>query len=360
MLNYFDYNSEFVLESGQSLPSFRLAYHTFGKLNEQKNNVVWICHALTANSNPLEWWDVLVGKNKVGENKTINTDEHFIICVNILGSCYGSTNALSENPNSEQKGQPFYHNFPFFTIRDIVNSIDLLRKELQKNLGFDKIWLCIGGSMGGQQAMEWAIKEPNLIENLALIATNAKHSAWGIAFNSSQRLAIENDSTWKTDNKNAGINGMKVARSIALLSYRNYEAYNLTQTNDDERTQNFSSESYQVYQGEKLAQRFDAFAYYNLSKAMDSHDVGRNRGGIENALSKIKAKTVIISITNDFLFPSEDQQILAKYIPNSTYFEIKSPYGHDGFLLEGEKIGKILEREVARGTRATNVIKLRI
>lgn len=349
MLNYFDSDSEFVLESGQSLPSLRLAYHTFGKLNDKRDNVVWICHALTANSNPLEWWDVLVG-----ENKTINTEDHFIICVNILGSCYGSTNALSENPKT---GQPFYHDFPFFTIRDIVNSIDLLRKELQSKLGFDKIWLCIGGSMGGQQAMEWAIKEPYLIENLALIATSAKHSAWGIAFNSAQRLAIENDSTWKTKDKKAGLNGMKVARSIALLSYRNYEAYNLTQTDNDGRMQNFSSESYQVYQGEKLAQRFDAFAYYNLSKAMDSHDVGRNRGGIENALSKIKAKTIVISITNDVLFPSEDQQILAKYIPNSTYFEIKSPYGHDGFLLEGEKIGKILEREVARGIRATeNVV----
>lgn len=348
MLNYFDSDSEFTLESGQSLPSLRLAYHTFGKLNDKKNNVVWICHALTANSNPLEWWDILVGENKI-----INPETHFIVCVNILGSCYGSTNALSENPKAEKAGQPFYHDFPFFTIRDIVNSIDLLRKELQSKLGFQKIWLCMGGSMGGQQAMEWAIKEPYLIENLALIATNAKHSAWGIAFNSSQRLAIENDFTWKQSNPKAGLNGMKVARSIALLSYRNYEAYNLTQTDDDGRTQNFSSESYQVYQGEKLAQRFDAFAYYNLSKAMDSHDVGRNRGGIENALSKIKAKTVVVSITNDVLFPSEDQQLLAKYIPNSTYFEIKSPYGHDGFLLEGEKLGKIIGKEVARGTRAT-------
>ncbi|PIY10542.1 MAG: homoserine O-acetyltransferase [Flexibacter sp. CG_4_10_14_3_um_filter_32_15] len=334
MLNYFDSSSEFVLESGQSLPSLRLAYHTFGKLNDKKDNVVWVCHALTANSNPLEWWNILVG-----ENETINTEEHFIICVNILGSCYGSTNALSKNSKT---GQPFYHDFPFFTIRDIVDGIDLLRKELQKKLGFKKIWLCIGGSMGGQQAMEWAIKEPYLIENLALIATNAKHSAWGIAFNSSQRQAIESDVTWKTNDKKAGLNGMKVARSIALLSYRNYEAYNLTQTDNDGRTQNFSSESYQVYQGKKLAQRFDAFAYYNLSKAMDSHDVGRNRGGIEKALSQIKAKTVVVSITNDVLFPSEDQQLLAKYIPNSSYFEIKSPYGHDGFLLEGEKLGKIV------------------
>ena len=353
MLNYFDSSSEFVLESGQSLPSLRLAYHTFGKLNDKKNNVVWICHALTANSNPLEWWDILVG-----ENKTINTEEHFIICVNILGSCYGSTNALSENPNADKAGESFYHDFPFFTIRDIVNSIDLLRKELQSKLGFEKIWLCIGGSMGGQQAMEWAIKEPNLIENLALIATSAKHSAWGIAFNSSQRLAIENDSTWKESNPKAGINGMKVARSIALLSYRNYEAYNLTQTDNDGRSKNFSSESYQVYQGEKLAHRFDAFAYYNLSKAMDSHDVGRNRGGVEKALSKIKAKTVVVSITNDVLFPSEDQQLLAKYIPNSTYFEIKSPYGHDGFLLEGEKLGKIIEQEVARETRTTENVAI--
>ncbi|AFM05764.1 homoserine O-acetyltransferase [Bernardetia litoralis DSM 6794] len=345
MLNYFNSDSEFVLESGQSLPSLQLAYHTFGKLNDKKDNIVWICHALTANSNPLEWWDILIGENKI-----INPEKHFIICVNSLGSCYGSTNALSENPKT---GQAFYHDFPFFTIRDIASAIDLVRKELQSKLGFEKIWLCVGGSMGGQQAMEWAIKEPYLIENLALIATNARHSAWGIAFNSSQRQAIENDSTWKESNPKAGINGMKVARSIALLSYRNYEAYNLTQTNQDERTQNFDAESYQKYQGEKLAQRFDAFAYYNLSKAMDSHNVGRNRGGIENALSQIKAKTLIVSITNDVLFPPEDQQILAKYIPNSTYFEIKSPYGHDGFLLEGKKLSEILEREVTSRIQAT-------
>lgn len=334
MLNYFDSSSEFILENGQSLPSLRLAYHTFGKLNEKKDNVVWVCHALTANSNPLEWWDVLVGENRI-----IDPKKHFIICVNILGSCYGSTNALSENPTTKE---PFYHDFPFFTIRDIVSGIDLVRKELQKKLGFEKIWLCIGGSMGGQQAMEWAIREPNLMENLALIATNACHSAWGIAFNTSQRQAIENDPTWQNNDKNAGLGGMKVARSIALLSYRNYEAYNLTQTDIDQRTQNFSAESYQKYQGEKLAQRFDAFAYYNLSKAMDSHNVGRSRGGIENALSKIKAKTVVVSITNDVLFPSDDQKLLAKYIPNAGYFEIKSPYGHDGFLLEGEKLSNIL------------------
>ena len=353
MLNYFNYTSEFVLENGQSLPSFRLAYHTFGKLNEQKNNVVWICHALTANSNPLEWWDILVGENKV-----INPENHFIVCVNILGSCYGSTNALSENPNAEKAGQPFYHQFPFFTIRDIINSIDLLRKYMQSKLGFEKIFLCVGGSMGGQQAMEWAIKEPTLIENLVLIATNAKHSAWGIAFNSSQRLAIENDDTWKESNEKAGLNGMKVARSIALLSYRNYEAYNLNQTDKDERTQNFSSESYQKYQGEKLAQRFDAFAYYNLTKAMDSHNVGRNRGGIEKALSKIQAKTIVISITNDVLFPPEDQQLLANYIPTASYFEIQSPYGHDGFLLEGEKLRKIIEQKVVCGTRAIQNISI--
>ncbi|WP_338764907.1 homoserine O-acetyltransferase [Bernardetia sp. ABR2-2B] len=343
MLNYFDSDTEFILESGQTLPSLRLAYHTFGKLNDKKDNVVWICHALTANSNPLEWWDILLG-NEVGENKIINTEEHFIVCVNILGSCYGSTNALSENSKT---GQPFYHEFPFFTIRDIVSGIDLLRKELQSKLDFEKIWLCIGGSMGGQQAMEWAIKEPSLIENLALIATNARHSAWGIAFNSSQRQAIENDPTWETNDKKAGLSGMKVARSIALLSYRNYEAYNLTQTDTDERTEKFSSESYQKYQGEKLAQRFDAFAYYNLSKAMDSHNVGRNRGGIEKALLKIKAKTVVVSITNDVLFPSQDQKLLAKHIPDASYFEIKSPYGHDGFLLEGEKLSKILSDNIS-------------
>ena len=192
--------------------------------------------------------------------------------------------------------------------------------------------------------MEWAILAPELIDNLVLLATNAKHSAWGIAFNESQRMAIAADVTWKEKIPTAGIEGLKVARSIALLSYRNYETYEATQTDasDAKKLDQFSASSYQQYQGEKLQKRFNAFAYWTLSKAMDNHDVGRNRGGIQTALEMIKAKTLVIGVNTDVLFPTNEQQLIAKYIPNACYYEIESRYGHDGFLIETEKITEIL------------------
>ena len=167
------------------------------------------------------------------------------------------------------------------TIRDVVHSFDLLRKDL----GIDRIKTCIGGSLGGQQALEWAIIQPDLIENLILIATNAVHSPWGIAFNESQRMSIEVDPTWKESQPRAGIEGMKAARATALISYRNYETYQITQARQENSTgESLRAISYQRYQGEKLAGRFNAYSYYILSKMMDSQDVGRNRGGVIKAL----------------------------------------------------------------------------
>jgi len=333
----FRYHHNFPLESGKQLKGFELAYATWGeiKYNEEKlpTNVVWICHALTANALAHDWWDGLVG-----EGKLYDPNEDFIICANILGSCYGSTNALSINPDT---GTPYYHQFPLITIRDIVNSLDLLRQHL----GIQKINVCTGGSMGGQQALEWDILQPDIMEQLIVLATNARHSPWGIAFNESQRMAIANDSSWSEDQPEAGKEGMKVARSIALLSYRNYLTYQLTQTDDDEdKTQHFKASSYQQYQGKKLAKRFHAFAYWTLSKAMDSHQVGRNRGSIQDSLGRITAKTLVIGINTDVLFPLSEQMFLSQYIPNATFRQIHSNYGHDGFLIESEKIKQLIQQ----------------
>ncbi|MBL4668829.1 MAG: homoserine O-acetyltransferase [Flavobacteriales bacterium] len=318
----FNYKKVLALESGRELFNFNLAYTTLGKLNKEGNNVIWITHALTANANPLEWWSGLVG-----ERKFFNPKEHFIICVNVLGSCYGSTGPLSINSETENF---YYHNFPEITIRDIVKSLDLLRVHLR----IEKIHTLLGGSLGGQQAVEWAIQQPNLIKNLILIATNAQHSPWGIAFNESQRLAIETDSTWLENRENAGKKGLKAARSIALLSYRNYQTYHRTQQDEIDKSDGFKAASYQIYQGEKLAERFNAFSYWYLSKAMDSHNVGRGRAGVKIALQQIKAKTLIVAINSDILFPISESQILFKGILNSEMEVIDSLYGHDGFLIE--------------------------
>ncbi|MES2733794.1 MAG: homoserine O-acetyltransferase [Bacteroidota bacterium] len=327
----FTYSLTYPLESGKHLAGFQVAYSTYGTFNPEQNNVVWICHALTANANASEWWEGLVGKGKL-----FDPSVHFIVCANILGSCYGSTQALSINPETNE---PYYHDFPTLTIRDIVGALDLLRVHL----GIERIHTCIGGSLGGQQAMEWAIMHPIVIQNLVLIATNARHSAWGIAFNESQRLAIQADPTWLEKRSDAGNAGLKTARSIALLSYRNYDTYVTMQTEqDDEKTEQFRACSYQQYQGDKLVKRFNAFSYWTLSKAMDSHHVGRGRQSIIHALQEIRARTLVLGIGTDILFPVEEQHFLAKHIPGARYEEINSLYGHDGFLIENEQITQVL------------------
>lgn len=327
----FTYNKPFRLESGALLNEYHLAYTTLGELNEAKNNVVWVFHALTANSDPSEWWSGLVG-----EGKLFDPAKYFIVCVNMPGSAYGSISPLDNNPLTNE---PFYHDFPWFTPRDMVRAYDPLRKEL----GIERIHIGIGGSMGGQQLLEWAIEEPQLFEHIIPIATNAYHSAWGVAFNASQRLAIEADVTWKNKSTDAGQAGLKAARSIALLSYRHYDAYGISQieeTNDG--LEDFKAESYQRYQGDKLVKRYNAFSYYFLSKGMDSHNVGRSRTSIEQSLKEITARTLVIGISNDLLFPVSEQQFLANTINDAHFKSIESFYGHDGFLLEYDQINKAI------------------
>lgn len=327
----YTFNNDFELESGKVLSGFQLSYSTFGELNEKKDNIIWVCHALTGSSDFLVWWDGLFGKGRI-----YDPEKHFIICANTLGGCYGSTGPLSINPSTNK---PYYHSFPSLTIKDIVRAFDLLRLQLD----FSKIHTVIGGSMGGQQALEWTIQAPEVFQHLVQIASNAKHSPWGIAFNESQRAAIAQDITWQLSIDNAGLDGMKVARSIALLSYRNYKTYELTQSEvSDDKTDNFKASSYQQYQGEKLSQRFNAFTYWSLSKAMDSHNIGRNRGGIPAALQKIKAKCLFIGISTDILFPVEEQKLLAKHVKGSTMNVLESKYGHDGFLIEYEQLSNCI------------------
>jgi homoserine O-acetyltransferase len=330
-INYFNFKSNFQLESGESLPGFKLAYQTFGKLNVDKSNVIWIIHALTANSDPTEWWPGIVGGQKV-----INPKEHFIICANTLGSHYGSTSPLDVNPST---GKKYHHSFPRLTNRDIVNSFI----ELRKFLGVEKINTLLGASLGGQQALEWAISEPDAISNLILLATNAIHSPYGIAFNESQRMAIEADQTWQENKDHAGQYGLAAARSIALLSYRTSAGYDSTQQDTDHKTDNFRASSYQRYQGEKLVKRFNAFSYWLFSKAMDSHNIGRNRSSIEQVLTTIKSRTAVIGIDSDVLFPTWEQKRIAQHIPNASYHEITSKLGHDGFLTESKTVSEIIQ-----------------
>jgi homoserine O-acetyltransferase len=333
----FSYQHAFTLESGRGLPGFHLAYTVHGKLNAAKDNVVWVFHALTANSDPAEWWHGLVGEGKV-----FDPHQYCIVCVNMPGSCYGSIGPLDTNTET---GQPFYHHFPAFTTRDMIRSY----QKLQEHLGIKSIAVGLGGSMGGQQLLEWAIEDPELFRHILPIATNAYHSPWGIAFNATQRQCIEGDPTWKSASPGAGMEGMKTARAIALLSYRNYLTYDALQkgyhieSNGAQLDKKvFKAETYQQYQGEKLARRFNAFSYYFLSRSMDMHDVGRGRLSVEAALGSIKARTLVIGISTDLLFPVKEQEFLAKAIPNAKLAVIDSLFGHDGFLLEFAQIEKLV------------------
>jgi homoserine O-acetyltransferase len=337
MTNIFNYGQPFTLESGVTLPGFHLAFTTHGKLNASRSNVIWIFHALTANSNPLEWWPGLVG-----DGKFFDPSRYFIICVNKPGSPYGSISPLSNNP---QTNQPYYHEFPVFTIRDMIRSY----QQLRQYLGIRKIFMGLGGSTGGMQLLEWAIEEPELFEHIVPIATNAALSPWAIAFNASQRMAIEADSTWLDKRPDAGQKGLAAARSIALLSYRHYNGYDITQPRDKtfvplNSEVIYAADNYQRYQGLKLVNRFNAVCYYRLSQAMDSHDVGKDRGGVEKALKKITARALVIGITSDVLYPISEQEFLHQTIPGAEILVISSDFGHDGFLLEYEKIETALKK----------------
>src|SRR5215218_2273315 len=207
----------------------------------------------------------------IGKGLLFDTEKYFVICANILGSCYGTTGPLSVNPET---GQLYYHSFPPVTIRDMVKAHMLLRQHL----GIINIHLLTGGSIGGYQALEWAVMEKEVIENLMLLTTSAAESAWGIAVHTAQRLAIEADNTWQEPHPDAGIKGMKAARAIGMLTYRSYEILVEKQTDPDvNKLDNFKASSYINHQGEKLVKRFNAYTYWMLTKAMDSHNIARGR-----------------------------------------------------------------------------------
>lgn len=332
MQHIYHYNQAFELENGSTLPELFISYHTYGRLNTDKSNVVWICHALTASGDAAAWWDGLVG-----EDKAIDPEQYFIVCANIIGSCYGSTGPLSVDKTT---GKPFYGNFPAITIRDMTRAHLLLRQHL----GIEKICLLAGGSMGGYQAMEWALMEPARILNLFLLVTSAAESAWGIAIHTAQRLAIEADCSFGTDHDQAGAKGLKAARAIGMLTYRNHALMNKQQTDEDNsKTDDFKVSNYIHYQGDKLVSRFNAYSYWTLTKAMDSHNLARKRAlNAATALQQLQQPILLIGISSDILCPPGEQRFLAEHLPHCTYEEIDSEYGHDGFLVESEQIGRLL------------------
>ncbi len=314
----YTHNAPFKLELGKQLDNLQIAYHTYGTLNKDKSNVIWAFHALTASSDVMEWWPGLFG-----EDDFFNPKEYFIICANALGSPYGSSS-------------PTDFNFPLFTVRDVVNAELLLAKEL----GIKQIYVAIGGSFGGSQALEFSYSFVGKIDHLIMIASSAKESAWSKAIHEAQRLAMKADQTF--GQPNGGKAGLKAARGIALLTYRTSATYIAQQIDSDDKVDNFKAASYISYQGDKLVNRFDALSFYYLSKCLDTHHIGRGRGGESAALKQIKINTIAIGIKTDMLIPCSLTEKMANQMPNATYQELDSDFGHDGFLVETEKLTAVI------------------
>lgn len=328
----------FALEQGGTLPCLEIAYHTYGTLNAEADNVVWVCHALTADSDVAAWWP-----HTVERGAFLDPEKYFVVCANILGSHYGTTGPLTPLPPHDE---PLYGAFPALTIRDMVRAHALLADAL----GIGRMHALVGSSVGGFQAIEWAVEEPGRFGRLILIATDAKASPWAIAIDETQRMAIRADATYGLPRADAGMAGMAAARAIGLLTYRGPEGYNRTQQDpaSDSIPATHRACTYQQHQGDKLCARYNAYSYMTILDAFDTHDAGRGRGGLEAALRRITAPTIVVGISSDIVFPAAYERRLCAMIPGARYAQIDSDFGHDGFLVEHERLNDILNDFISR------------
>jgi homoserine O-acetyltransferase len=338
--NFYRHEGPFELESGEVLPELVIAYHTFGERATETgeaagdgNNIIWVCHALTANSDVSDWWPGTVEKDRF-----LDPAKYFTVCANILGSPYGTTGPMSINPAT---GERWYGDFPFVTMRDMARA-NLL---LADHLGITRVRAAVGGSIGGFQAMEMELMRPGFAEKLVVAVCNAKTTPWDIALNESHRMAIAADGTWGERRADAAQKGLAAARSIALLSYRGSLAYDATQQDPDDtlKRNGHRAATYQQYQGEKFIRRFDAYSYWTITEAFDSHDLGRGRGGVAAALERIACPVLVVGITSDIIIPPSEQRALAGGLPRGEMRLIESDFGHDGFLVENEKLNEIIK-----------------
>nr|WP_231495787.1 homoserine O-acetyltransferase [Paucisalibacillus sp. EB02] len=318
-----------LLENGETLPSVSMQYERVGPENAP---IILVCHALTGNHQTVGseeqpgWWSGLIGIDK-----TINTTEFQVITFNVLGGCHGSTGPTSINPETNDL---YRTDFPTITIRDMVQAQFL---ALQK-LDVRKLFAVIGGSLGGMQALEWGQLYPDFAEKLVVLSVTPFLSDYGIAYNHIAEQAIKRDPAWLNGHypTTLPLQGLEIARMIGMVTYRSSELF--SERFRREKTVNgYSVNSYLDYLGEKLAKRFDPNSYLYLLQAMDTHDIGRNRGGWKEACKTYICPIIIISYAHDLIYEPKVIAEFADHTPNSTYHHVQTKFGHDGFLTEFEK-----------------------
>lgn len=327
-----DLPGAFTLESGARLPGVRVAYRSWGRLDEHGGNAVLVCHALTGSADVDRWWGALLGPGKA-----LDPERDFVVSSNVLGGCYGTTGPASPRPD----GQPWGAAFPDVSVRDIVR----VQAALLESLGVKRLRLVIGGSLGGMQVLEWALLFPERVAAIAPIATAARHSAWAIAISQTQRRAIGADPRWRGGHYPADdppSDGLAAARMLAMCSYRSRASLEARFGRERAQGGGYAVESWLDHHGRALVDRFDAASYVALTRAMDTHDVGRDRGGVREALATVKAAALVVSIDSDVLYPPVEQEELAAALPEARLVKLHSPHGHDAFLIEGEAVGELV------------------
>jgi homoserine O-acetyltransferase len=326
-------DSPLSLDSGSQLEVVEIAYRTWGRLNKAADNAIVICHALTGSADADAWWGDLVGPHKA-----IDTDDYFVICSNTLGGCYGSTGPPSLAPDGGWWGR----RFPSLTIRDQVRA----QIRLADALGINGIHAVIGGSLGGLQALEWAWMDEMRVRSVISIAASGRHSAWCLAWNEAQRMALNSDPHYRNGDytpDTSPVRGLAAARAIAMISYRSPQSLNERfsrssmaemRDSDSHESDEFAVRSWLRFHGDALVNRFDAHSYRILIDAMDTHDLGRDRGEYFGELKNMKIPMLIGSIDSDTLYVASDQIELVRSLPNAELLSIDSVHGHDGFLID--------------------------
>ena len=344
---FLDLEDVFDLENGTALPQVRIAYRTWGR---PRPNATLVCHALTGSADADDWWAELFGPGRA-----LDPDQDYIVCANVLGGCYGTTGPTSRGPGDFE---PYGASFPSITIRDMVHA----QAQLLDRLGVHTLDLVIGGSMGGMQVLEWALLYPERVSAIAPIAAGPTQSAWAIALSEAQRQAIKADANYANGRYPLGTGpaaGLAAARSIAMASYRSHHNFGTRFGRDQSDDGSFQVQRYLRHQGEKLVERFDANTYLVLIDAMDSHDIGRGRGSIGEALAAISQPAFVASITSDGLYPANEVAEMASALPHAQLYEIDAPHGHDAFLIRvaelNEQLVSFIERHGLRRKLRTAV-----